>query len=204
MAQVGRPPSAKTLVDRQLGRDRIPMMPTSVPAGESFRIPNYSGDHSAGKVLKTPTDSHDIVNKSYADSIPASTGTIRTFNINRGALLASNYMQSNSLVHSSTTGIAMNRAGSIVGLSLTFLCSAFTSGARVFAYVRINDVDQFYGEVNVTGTGSYQILSTQNYGTYNVAAGDYVQVYILYELGLSCTFSNISGNVEVACPSFSV
>lgn len=35
----GRPPSAKTLVDRQLKRDR----PVILPAGESFIVPNHSG-----------------------------------------------------------------------------------------------------------------------------------------------------------------
>ena len=34
----GRPPSAKTLVDRQLGRNR-----QVLPAGDNFVIPNYSG-----------------------------------------------------------------------------------------------------------------------------------------------------------------
>lgn len=58
----GRPPSAKTLVDRQLGRNRKIVIPT-----ESFIIPNHSGDHSAGNVQKTPTDDLDIPNKKYVD-----------------------------------------------------------------------------------------------------------------------------------------
>lgn len=36
---MGRPPSSKTLVDRQLGRNR----PNILPAGESYIVPNYSG-----------------------------------------------------------------------------------------------------------------------------------------------------------------
>jgi len=40
MAQRGRPPSAKTLVDRQLGRNRKNVV---LPAGDSYIIPNLSG-----------------------------------------------------------------------------------------------------------------------------------------------------------------
>ena len=60
----GRPPSAKTLVDRQLGRNiKHPV----IPAGEGFVIPNHSGDHSEGRVDKTPTADLDLVNKLYVD-----------------------------------------------------------------------------------------------------------------------------------------
>lgn len=60
----GRKPSEATLVKRHFGNDRV-----IIPAGESFRIPNHSGDHSAGSVRKTPVDSFDITNKFYVDSI---------------------------------------------------------------------------------------------------------------------------------------
>lgn len=41
---MGRPPGEKTLVDRQLGRNRaMPLLPQGIPAGESFHIPNHSG-----------------------------------------------------------------------------------------------------------------------------------------------------------------
>ena len=60
----GRTPSAKTLVDRQLGRDVVHPV---LPAGESFVVPNHSGDHSEGRVDKTPTSALDLVNKDYVD-----------------------------------------------------------------------------------------------------------------------------------------
>ena len=60
----GRPPNAKTLVDRQLGRDVIHPV---LPAGDDFIIPNLSGDHSAGRVDTTPTVDLDLVNKKYVD-----------------------------------------------------------------------------------------------------------------------------------------
>lgn len=66
---LGRPPSEKTLVDRQLGRNK------PVILMESFHIPNHSGDLSAGDVLKTPIQDTDPVNKKYVDdeiaAIPA-------------------------------------------------------------------------------------------------------------------------------------
>lgn len=66
MATKGRPPSAKTLVDRQLGRNIIP---TVLPAGADFIIPNHSGDHSEGRVDSTPVDDLDIPNKKYVDDL---------------------------------------------------------------------------------------------------------------------------------------
>lgn len=59
----GRPPSSKTLVDRQLGRNIIhPILPAN-----DFIVPNHSGDHSAGRVDSTPVDDLDLVNKKYVD-----------------------------------------------------------------------------------------------------------------------------------------
>lgn len=65
MAPRGRPPSAKTLVDRQLGRN---IQNPILPAGESFIIPNHSGDHSAG-TTGTPVNPTDLVNKEYVDNV---------------------------------------------------------------------------------------------------------------------------------------
>lgn len=64
MAPRGRPPSAKTLVDRQLGRD---ISHPNLPPEEGFNIPNHSGDHSAGRVDTTPTTDLQLVNKKYVD-----------------------------------------------------------------------------------------------------------------------------------------
>lgn len=63
MAGRGRPPSAKTLVDRQLGRNTGIV----IPAGDPYIIPNHSGDHDAGRILKTPTEDTNIANKKYVD-----------------------------------------------------------------------------------------------------------------------------------------
>ena len=61
---MARPPSTKTLVDRQLGRNTKQEI---IPAGESFIVPNHSGDHSEGRVDSTPIEELDIVNKKYVD-----------------------------------------------------------------------------------------------------------------------------------------
>ena len=50
MAPRGRPPSAKTLVDRQLGRNIVHPV---LPAGDSYIIPNHSGQLDAGTFALT-------------------------------------------------------------------------------------------------------------------------------------------------------
>ena len=37
--------------------------------GLPLNIPNHSGDHSAGRLLRTPSNETDLVNKEYVDSI---------------------------------------------------------------------------------------------------------------------------------------
>ena len=56
----------KRLVNQQLGRNKSQEV---IPAGESFHVPNHSGDHSAGRVDSTPIEELDLVNKEYVDSI---------------------------------------------------------------------------------------------------------------------------------------
>ena len=47
------------------------------PVGSDMFIPNHSGDHSAGRVLRTATNATDIVNKGYADLfLPLTGGTV--------------------------------------------------------------------------------------------------------------------------------
>jgi len=43
------------------------------PIATDMFIPNHSGDHSAGKVLTTPANPLDLVNKEYVDSVSAGT-----------------------------------------------------------------------------------------------------------------------------------
>lgn len=52
------------------GAEFIPKR-VSMPAGDTikFEIPNHSGDNSAGSILKTPVNPHDIPNKQYVDDL---------------------------------------------------------------------------------------------------------------------------------------
>ena len=67
----GRPPSMQTIVERT--------KPREIPIGDGIYLPNYSGDHSAGLVNRTPTNDTDIANKKYVDdSIIAIGSTLST------------------------------------------------------------------------------------------------------------------------------
>lgn len=67
----GRKPSEETIV-RRLTEPKFPI--ASQNTGEFF-LPNLSGDHSAGKVLTTPTTETSIANKKYIDDAIAGLST---------------------------------------------------------------------------------------------------------------------------------
>ena len=78
----GRPTREKAIVNNILRGER-PIASNKNPRIGDLFIPNHSGDHSAGTVLKTPVNPHDIVNKQYADSVagtPAGNDTEIQFN----------------------------------------------------------------------------------------------------------------------------
>lgn len=52
-------------VKKFLSESKSPMLSVG---GEALIIPNHSGDHSAGRVLRTPVNDTDIVNKAYVDA----------------------------------------------------------------------------------------------------------------------------------------
>ena len=49
------------------GRKAEPKQPIGVVP--DFFLPNLSGDHSRGKVISTPVNATDIVNKAYVDAL---------------------------------------------------------------------------------------------------------------------------------------
>ncbi|KKL07036.1 hypothetical protein LCGC14_2590050 [marine sediment metagenome] len=57
----GRPPSVNSI----LNKNRRPEQKT--PIATDMFLPNQSGDHSAGRVSRTPENETDIVNKKYVD-----------------------------------------------------------------------------------------------------------------------------------------
>ena len=51
---------------------RMPRAPVNTPIGTNIFVPNHSGDHQAGRMLRTPENDYDLVNKKYVDdSIPS-------------------------------------------------------------------------------------------------------------------------------------
>lgn len=65
----GRTPSIETIIRRQQTQK---VTPIGSFGEEGLIIPNLSGDHSFGKVSKTPVNAKDIANKEYVDSATAS------------------------------------------------------------------------------------------------------------------------------------
>jgi len=69
MAKRGRPTKTDQLLRsiKSKPEERTPIM-------TDMYLPNLSGDHSAGKVLTTPTNPLDLVNKEYVDLVSVNTG----------------------------------------------------------------------------------------------------------------------------------
>lgn len=63
MTQRGRPLTEKGILNRL----KQPVYEPKNPIATEMFIPNHSGDLSAGKVLRTPTNDSDVVNKKYVD-----------------------------------------------------------------------------------------------------------------------------------------
>jgi len=54
--------------DRLLKQFKNQEVARVTPIASEMIMPNLSGDHSAGILLKTPTKDEDLVNKAYCDS----------------------------------------------------------------------------------------------------------------------------------------
>lgn len=109
-----------------------------------FIIPNHSGDHSAGNVLKTPSNNTDIVNKAYVDSAIAaidlspywtdsstSTGTNKTLND-----ATTNDIHANT-VH----GRVFNNTGSVLNKGVAVYVSGYNSGQDAFEVDKADNND---------------------------------------------------------------
>ena len=46
---------------------RVPRGPVTTPIATDIFIPNHSGDNQAGRMLRTPENDYDLVNKKYVD-----------------------------------------------------------------------------------------------------------------------------------------
>ena len=109
----GRPPSAKTLVDRQLGRNiKHPILPA-----EDFIVPNHSGDHTAG-TTGTPLNDRDIANKKYVDDNAGTGDVTAAANMTDHTIIrgdgGSKGIQDSGITISDTDDIQLNKVGSNV------------------------------------------------------------------------------------------
>lgn len=112
----GRHPSPETIVKRFSEQNKPSDM-----VSNALILPNFSGDHSAGKVLTTPVNSTDIVNKDYVDSLSLSGGDHSTLTnltwdkAGHPATFSGNGVYVNGVV----SGAKLYSSGEIEGGSLT-------------------------------------------------------------------------------------
>lgn len=168
MAQRGRPPSAKTLVDRQLGRNINNQV---IPAGTEFVIPNHAGDHSAGRVDTTPTQDLDLVNKKYVDDNVFTLPSLTTGSVifSDGSTLA---QDNANLFWANIT----NRLG--IGTSDPQRKLELDGGSENFQF-RLGSPPSSYdiGRNTVTGFLTFQ-GSQQNFTGYNFLSDDDTNFYL--------------------------
>jgi hypothetical protein len=88
----------------------------------------------------------------------------------------SGYVTTDNLIMTSTMGMVMPRAGSIVGITGLVLASGHAGAGNMTFEARVNNTVVFSAAVNVTGNGVFTVVSTQARGTDTFAAGDLVQL----------------------------
>ena len=127
------------------------------PIATEIYIPNHSGDHSAGRILTTPTEDHQIANKKYVDD------SIPTTYWNRNGLTNTIYPISNSgLLISGTTG-STPTSGAGTRLMWIPAKGAFRAGQVTLTY---------WDDLNI-GTNSFAVgKNTRAKGTGSACFGD--------------------------------
>lgn len=182
MAQRGRPPSSKTLVDRQLGRN---IMHPSLPE-DGYNIPNHSGDHSAG-TTGTPVADRDIANKKYVDDnsgtevnnlgVVVTWANVPDANITEGSVTQHeaaidhdallNYLATEHVIYSAGEGLDLS-GGVFSGED----ASPTNKGIATFSLKYFNtasgDVEgRMYGSMGATATYTTLSAATIGYGVYH-------------------------------------
>lgn len=92
------------------------------------------------------------------------------------AATTSGYLSTHTVAHSSTVGLVMPRAGSIVGLSGLVSASGHAGTGDMTFEVRKNNTVVLSAAVSVTGNGVFKVVSTQARGTDTFSASDLVQL----------------------------
>ena len=88
----------------------------------------------------------------------------------------SGYLSTHTVAHSSTVGLVMPRAGSIVGVAGLVSASGHAGTGDMTFEVRKNNTVVFSTAVSVTGNGVFKSVSTQSRGTDTFSASDLVQL----------------------------
>lgn len=173
-----------------------------VPIASEMYLPNHSGDHSAGKVLKTPVNDTSIVNKSYCDGnrvayiyFNHNPPTVLTFGVTN-----SFYIQGGASPASATKSNAMMRAGSITGVTVNYdITNNGGTSPTVFLEVMKNGVAVWSHNLG-TGNVANDVVfyATQDAGTDTFAAGDIVNLqFRISGAGTTATFDNIYAHIEI-------
>lgn len=79
---------------------------------------------------------------------------------------------------SEVAGYCMNRAGSIVGVTMNYIVDSYSDTPTVECEVRVGDVVVYSVSETVDGTGSRSIYGTQARGTDTFSAGDIITAKI--------------------------
>ena len=158
-------------------------------------IPNHSGDHSAGNVSETPSNDNDLVNKKYVDDInEVNDLTIENDLDVKGESKGSRvilmggtsanysggerFMKVGNVTFTTSIGMVMPRAGSIVGMScmvnVGFISIGFSGDFDYKCYKNGSVV--FEKSTTISGTGFLKDFTTQARGETTFVAGDVISL----------------------------
>ncbi len=168
--QRGRPPSAKTLVDRQLGRNR-----QVIPATDTFRIPNYSGINDFNKKGEA------VYGEIFAEdnTTPTTINTIGTFE--QVTIFDTNGESNNCTSDHTNDHITIIKEGRyLINVSVVIQSGGGISNVAHLHLAKNNDTTE-YANVHAHramggGTGDRGSISMN--GIVNLSVGDTVELWL--------------------------
>ncbi len=187
----GRPPSAKTLVDRQLGRN---VQHPILPAGDGFVVPNHSGDHSEGRVDSDPVNALDLVNKKYVD-LAASKNIIQLFLTGDASADIASYFDLDS---SPDTGAEQEITTSIAGTNLNIEHSEFVSVLSDATVSAIEVIEEgiYNCHVHASGTSNKNLFLCCVFYKRN-SGGTETEIGTTEEIELSTSKSSVDMHLNI-------
>jgi len=181
------------------------------PIATEMFLPNHSGDHSAGRVLKTPSKDNDLVNKSYVDSEIASAVTNRHDTWSNVFVTRVN---TQSIPNNSDTKVEFNTvkndtlnewdedtnyrfecqtAGTYLVMARVFFSSvAWTSGK--FAQISLSTSNHGTIRISRTITGDYtEFVESKGFTITELDAGENMSVLIKHNRGSTTNIYSVDG-----------